>query len=90
MFKVFKKFKKKLIVYEQKNQDSLVIRLETNPFPVFFWNCDLFYPLKFDFKVLKQENKISFDLLERVFDWDFMEAYVENTNNTPVDLEDNE
>ncbi len=58
--------------------------------PVFFWNCDLFYPLKFDFKVLKQENKISFDLLERVFDWDFMEAYVENTNNTPVDLENNE
>ena len=75
LFKVFKKLKKQVIAYEQTNKDSLVVKLKTSPFPVFFWNCDEFYPLEFNFKVLKKKGTISFDLLERFFDWDFIDAY---------------
>ena len=78
LFKVFKEFKKQLIAYEQINQDSLVVKLKTNPLPAFFWNCNQSYPFEFDFEVLKTEDKISSHRLNSYFDWDFIDVYIED------------
>ena len=88
LFKVFKKFKKQVIAYEQTNKDSLVVKLKMSPFPVFFWNCDESYPLEFDFKVLKKKGIISFDIIDAYFDWDFIGRYEEAVNKEYLDQED--
>ena len=87
LFKVFKKFKKQLVAYEQKNRDCLVVKLKTSPFPIFFWNCAELYPLEFDFDVLRAKGTISFDLLDSYFDWGFIGRYDEAINKTYFDLQ---
>ena len=91
LFKALKKMKKEIFVCEQENEDSVVAALKISPFPAFFWNCDQFYPLVFDFKLVKKQmpHYIGFappepenkdDALDFYLGMDFYEAKINEYN----------